>query len=307
MSDVREIRMHIKSVQDTEKVTSAMHMIASTKLMKAKQDLGNTRPYFDAIEKEIKRVLRINREFESRYFYPVDKNEIDHQIGNAYLIITADKGLAGSYNQEIIRLAEQLIINHGPGKRFVVGEYGRKFYKSRNIRFEEGFVYSAQNPTTAEAREIAGKLLHLFNAGEVAKLYVVYTDFTNGLNQMVTFSRLLPFHRGDFETDAESVKIAESFEFYPSIEEVLDNIVPSYVSGFIYSAMIDSYCSELNARMNAMDEANRNAEEILNDLRVAYNHARQNKITQEITEITAGAAALRKKQKKVKTNDRKDS
>ena len=295
MATTKEIKNRIKSVKDTQKITNAMYLIASTKLRKAKGELDRTRPYFTALQDEIKRIFRTSEEVESKYFYP-PTGEHDLPGSYGYLVITADKGLAGAYNQNVIKKALELMDEHKNPKLFVVGEYGRHYFTSHKIPIEQSFLYTAQNPTISRARVISSILLDLFNRGELAKIFVVYTDMQGAIDSEALATRLLPFHRADFIVpDNHEEKIKVPFEFQPSMETVLDNVVPSYVTGFIYSALIDSFCSEQNARMNAMDSANRNAQKLFDELSLQYNHIRQGTITQEITEVAAGAKSMKRK------------
>ncbi len=295
MATIKEIKNHINSVKDTQKITNAMYLIASTKLRKAKSELDLTRPFFKALQEEIKRIFRTSENVESKYFYPVTgEHELPGSYG--YLVITADKGLAGAYNQNVIKEAVRLMKEHHDPKLFVVGEYGRHYFTSHNIPIEKSFLYTAQNPTIHRAREISDILLNLFNQGELAKIFVIYTDMQGAINSHACSTRLLPFHRAQFIVpDSHEKEIKTPFEFVPSMEVVLDNIVPSYVTGFIYSALIDSFCSEQNSRMNAMDSANRNAQKLLDELSIQYNHIRQSAITQEITEVSSGAKSMKRK------------
>ena len=183
-------------------------------------------------------------------------------------------------------------------KLFVVGEYGRRFFTQHHIPIERMFLYTAQNPTLDRAREISSLLLEQYDAGLLKKIFVVYTDMENGMHTRARSTRLLPFHRTYFAPPEKEKKITVPFEFQPSVSAVLDGVMHSYFTGFIYSALIDSFCSEQQARMMAMDSANRNAEELLADLSLQYNRVRQTAITQEITEVTAGARAQRKKRRK---------
>lgn len=298
MATTKEIKNRINSVKDTQKITNAMYLIASTKLRKAKTELDLTRPYFNALQTEIKRIFRTSEEMESKYFYPVT-GEHDFSGSYGYLVITADKGLAGSYNQNVIKETLRLMKEHDNPKLFVVGEYGRHYFTSHNIPIEKSFLYTAQNPTIGRARQISNILVDLFDRRELAKIFIIYTDMKGAINSQACSTRLLPFHRAQFVVpDNHEEKIKNPFEFTPSIEAVLNNIVPSYITGFIYSALIDSFCSEQNARMNAMDSANRNARELLAALSVQYNHVRQSAITQEITEVSSGAKSMRKKARK---------
>jgi len=294
MSGTKEIKTHMQSVQETRKITNAMYLIASTKLRKARQELDNTRPYFEALRGEIRRIFRTTSSVDSRYFYP---NDEDFPISDGYgcLVITADKGLAGSYNQNAIREAMRLLDEHPGMKLFVVGEYGRRFFTQRKIPIEHSFLYTAQNPTMARAREISALLLDGFDRGELKKIFMVYTDMANAMSFQARSTRLLPFHRPHFEgPEPPDEREHPDFEFLPDVRSVLDSMMPSYVSGYIYSALIDSFCCEQQARMTAMDNANQNAEKLLADLSLEFNRVRQAGITQEITEVSAGAKAQRK-------------
>lgn len=297
MANTKEIKNRINSVKDTQKITNAMYLIASTKMRKAKSELDQTRPYFSALQGEIKRIFRTAKDVESKYFYPADGSPAPDETYGV-LVITADKGLAGAYNQNAIKEAQKLLSDHPDTKLFVVGEYGRQFFLQHHIPIERSFLYTAQNPTMQRAREISTLLLDLFDRGVLDKIFVVYTDLKNGLAAEAVSTRLLPFHRTQFATSPKEKVVTVPFEFFPSIGAVLDNVMYSYVSGFIYSALVDSFCSEQNARMTAMNSANQNAEKILDDLSVQYNRVRQAAITQEITEVSSGAKAQKKKRMK---------
>ena len=297
MAGTKEIKAHIGSIQETRKITSAMYLIASTKLRRARQELDNTRPYFEALRGEIKRIFRTANDVDSRYFFPVGD---DTPLAGTYgcLVITADKGLAGAYNQNAIREAMKLLEQHPDTKLFVVGEYGRRFFIQRGIPIEHSFLYTAQNPTMARAREISALLLDGYDQGALRQIFVVYTDMAGAMSFQARSTRLLPFHRTYFAPPAGERAVTEPFEFLPSVTAVLDSMMGSYVSGFIYSALIDSFCCEQNARMSAMDSANQNAEGLLGELSLQYNRVRQAGITQEITEVSAGAMAQRQKRRK---------
>ena len=300
MAGTKEIKDHIDSVQETKKITSAMYLIASTKLRRARQELDNTRPYFEALRREIKRIFRTvgGEVVDSPYFYPLE-GEAPLDKPNACLVITADKGLAGAYNQNAIKEALKLLDTHPDTKLYVVGEYGRRFFASHGIPIEHSFLYTAQNPTMARAREISALLLDGFENDRLDKIYVVYTDMGNGMDFQAKCTRVLPFHRTHFADSAlVEPPVTTPFEFLPSVQAVLDSMMPSYVSGFIYSALIDSFCCEQQARMTAMDSANQNAEKLLGELSLEFNRVRQSAITQEITEVSAGARAQRKKHEK---------
>ena len=303
MASTREIKDRIESVRQTQKITSAMYLISSTKLRRAREDLEHTRPYFTALQAEIKRIFRTSSDIHSRYFYPPNEDDIK---GGPYacLVITADKGLAGAYNLNAVKETMAVLADHPGCKLFVVGEYGRHYFAQHHIPIEQSFLYTAQNPTLQRAREISAILLEGFNRGDWKKIYIVYTDMASALASTAKSTRLLPFHRAHFASTDEDHS-SDSFEFVPDMVTVLDNMVESYVSGFIYSALIDSFCSEQNARMTAMDAANENAQRLLDELSLQYNRVRQSAITLEITEVSAGAKAQRHK-REAAASTRKD-
>ena len=296
MAGTKEIKTHMDSVLETRKITNAMYLIAATKLRRARQELDNTRPYFEALRGEIKRIFRTANGVDSRYFFSPGGATVEEGTYGC-LVITADKGLAGSYNQNAIRQALKLLEEHPDTKLFVVGEYGRRFFDHRGIPIEHSFLYTAQNPTMARAREISALLLEQFDRGDLQKIFVVYTDMESGVSFQARSTRLLPFHRNYFAAPRTG-ELVEWVEMVPSPTAVLENMIQSYVSGFIYSALIDSFCCEQNARMMAMDSANQNAEKLLGGLSLQFNRVRQSAITQEITEVSAGAKAQRQKRGK---------
>ena len=298
MASTSEIRRRIGSVRQTQKITHAMYLISQAKLRKAKQDLSNTRPYFDALQTEIGRVFNADSSIESRYLMPEDANARPLPGVAACLLITADKGLAGAYNQNAIRQAQQFLAANEGAVLYVVGEYGRRWFSQRGIPIEKSFLYTAQNPTLQRARQISELLLERYDAGEINAVHVIYTDMKNGLEATVRQAQLLPLHRERFSTAKADTAGGSTFEFVPNAAAVLDNAVRSCLTGFIYSALVDSFCSEQSARMTAMNAADQNAEDLLKDLSVQYNRARQAAITQEITEVSAGERAQRSKKEK---------
>ena len=298
MASTSEIRRRIGSVRQTQKITHAMYLISQAKLRKAKQDLSNTRPYFDALQNEIGRVFNADSSVESRYLEPAQPAAREEVLRPACLLITADKGLAGAYNQNAIRQAQQYMADHPDTVLYVVGEYGRRWFSQRNIPIEKSFLYTAQNPTLGRARQIAELLLERYDAGEINAVVVIYTDMKNGLEAVVRQAQLLPLHRERFAAAAANTAQDDVYEFIPSPNAVVNNAARSCLTGYIYSALVDSFCSEQSARMTAMNAADQNAEELLKDLSVQFNRARQAAITQEITEVSAGERAQRSKKEK---------
>ena len=298
MASTSEIRRRIGSVRQTQKITHAMYLISQAKLRKAKQELDNTRPYFQALQTEIGRVFNADSTIESRYLIPADPNTKPLPGVPACLLITADKGLAGAYNQNVIRQGQQLMAEHPGTALYVVGEYGRRWFAQRGVPVEKSFLYTAQNPTLDRARHIAELLLDRFDAGEINSVWIIYTDMKNGLEATVHQAQVMPLHRERFHAATAATAGDAVYEFVPSAKAVLDNAARSCLTGYIYSALGDSFCSEQSARMTAMNAADQNAEELLKDLSVQFNRARQAAITQEITEVSAGERAQRSKKEK---------
>ena len=292
MSEINEIKNRIKGVAATQKITNALYLISSAKVRKAREELEKTSPYFRGIRKEIKSIFKTVDHIESKYFYPENDHMQDAPCG--YLVITADKGMAGAYNHNVIKRVENEIKKHENSKLFVVGDLGREYLSAKGYNVAEDFSFGALRPTLAVARKIADILLDGFVNGDYSKLFILYTDMADG-GIIIKSTRILPFHTAEFI--AEKDKIKEEFEFVPSREVVLDNLVPSYVCGYVYSSLVDSYCVEQNARLVAMKSASDNASSILSDLSREFNHARQNEITTEITEVSSGAKFQRRKKK----------
>jgi F-type H+-transporting ATPase subunit gamma len=300
MAGTKESKNRIKSVADTQKITNAMYLISSTKMRKARKEAEGSRPYYALMKRETRRMFAVNNDFKSIYF---DSAVDDEKRGgrNGILVITADKGLAGAYNQNIVRETDALIAKSNEYKLFVVGDHGWRFFRSHGYNVEESFTHSMNEPSLAMARNIMSEIIHDFDRGSFDRLYVCYTEYEGGMSPgLATHYRLLPFDRDDFvpegvETDKTDASMI--FEYEPDVKTVLEAIIPSYLTGYIYSALVNSYSSEQNARMMAMDSANENASELLDALSLEYNHLRQNAITQEITEVSSGARSLKKKRK----------
>ena len=293
MAGAAEIKMRINSIAETKKVTDAMNMISSVKMRKARRELESTTPYFDKVRLEIGELLHYIPENNDRYFRILDPDGIQ---GRALLLITSDKGLSGSYNQMAIRTALERIEKYPDSVPFVIGEYGRQAFLSRKISVAQDFNYAAAFPTIWEARKICAQLLELYDNDRVDEIDIIYTHYKVGRSGECRINTLLPLDMTPFY-DGNEFEIAQGKQYYPDPATVLDGIVPSYLTGFIYSALVDSYCSEQEARMTAMSSAGKNAEEMLKKLKIQYNGIRQAAITREMTEIAAGAKALKEKRK----------
>lgn len=296
MANIKEIRDRINSVNDTRKITNAMYLISSTKLRKAKKMLDETEPFFFATQAMISRVVRHLPEGVENVFLE-SRSEIPEQDRRrGYIVFTDDKGLAGAYNHNVIKLAEEHILNDGnKWKLFVIGEVGRYHFLSKNMDVEESFMFTSQNPTLHRARKIAAEILDYYTRREIDEFYCIYTTVHSNVCE-TRFEKLLPL---DIITNIRKEKPAigtmlEEFLMEPSPSAILDNIVPNYVTGYIYGALVEAFCSVQSSRMMAMDSANKNAAKMLDALQRTYNRQRQAMITQEITEVASGAKALKR-------------
>lgn len=294
MANAREIQGRMKSIKDTMKITNAMYMVSSSKLQKARRDLKNIEPFFYLIQDSLAKILDAAPEAGNRFFDTRDfKSKKDKTVG--YLVITADKGLAGAYNHNVIKLAEKLAENEEKGMLFVVGQLGRHYFESKSIPIDYNFNYTAQNPTMNRARHIAGVLSKLFLENKIDEVYVVYTRMVNSMTVEATSQKILPLEKGSIKMqENELVEKYENAAFLPDAQTVFNKIVPDYLTGFIFGALVESYCSEHNARMMAMQTATDSAKEMIRDLSIQFNRARQAAITQEITEVVGGSKASNK-------------
>lgn len=297
MANIREIQDRIKSINDTKKITNAMYLISSSKLKRAKKSLSDTEPYFFALQSSIAKILEHtdSTQVRQKYFEEgMTKPEAERK--KAYIVVTADKGLAGAYNHNVIKIAEKEIEKHPNSKIYIIGQVGMHYFEHRNVEFGHSFKYTIQNPTLSRARSIAETLLDSYLRDKVDEVYIIYTKMINSISSEAEMLKLLPMDKGDFKTD-ELLETGErtEYEFMPSSDVVFDTIVPNWLSGLVYGALVEAYCSEQNSRMMAMQSSTDNANEMLRDLNVVYNRVRQAAITQEITEVISGAKAQKSK------------
>lgn len=295
MANAKEIKNRMNSIKDTQKITNAMYLIASTKLRKAKMSLFETYPYFEFLRNEAQKILSNISDVESKYILPndIDESELDNNGKTAILCISADKGLAGAYNSNIIKETLKLIDSHKDYTLYVIGEYGKNYFKKHRFKIDEGFLDVAREPDMDRARRISETLLEKYDNNEISQIYMVYTEFSLDKGTNVHVTRILPFSSSHFDTEELSGDNEEYLEVVPSPNKVLDTIVENYIIGYIYSGIVEGFCAEQNSRMMAMDSANENAKELLSKLNLKYNKIRQSMITQEITEISSGAKSLK--------------
>lgn len=296
MANTKEIKDRINSIKETQKITNAMYLISSTKLRKAKKELENTEPYFYGMQAMTERLSRHISGVNSIYFRNFD-DDPERERTAAFLVITADKGLAGAYNHNVLKLTEEEMSKYKNTKLFVVGELGRKYFENKHIPIDEEFLYTAQNPSLHRSRVITLRLLELYETGQIQELFIVYTIMVSNAEMQPLLHRLLPMK----EAVAMSIPAdvyQEEFQLVPSPEDVIKAVVPNCINGYIFSALVESFCCEQHARMTAMQSANDSANAILHSLNIQYNRVRQAAITQEITEVCSGAKAQRLRKRK---------
>lgn len=296
MANIREIQDRMRSIRDTMKITNAMYMISSTKLRKARKNLEETEPYFFTMQAMLSRILRHLPEIENKYFDLRKKLPVQDRV-TGYIVVTADKGLAGAYNHNVLKLALDKMEAGGKWKLFVVGEMGRQYFTGKGIHINEHFHYTAQNPTLHRARVISGTIMDQFLSGKVDEVELIFTTMKNSIQTEPQVIRLLPLVAEDYIShEMETMGIyQEELTMQPSPEAVMNSVVPDCITGTIYGALVESFCSEQNARMMAMESANKSGSSMLHELSIEYNRVRQALITQEITEVIAGAKAQKKK------------
>lgn len=302
MANMREIRERIDSIKQILKITNAMYLISSSKLKKARKSLDSTEPYFYKLQETINNILEHTPHTRQMYFdqrtnIPAEKRK------KGYIVITADKGLCGSYNHSILKYTEQELEKSPDINNcylFVLGHVGRMYFTSRlknsDKPYVDGeFLYTTQNPTLYRAMEIAQLVLEKFEKHELDEVYVIYTNMVTSNVQEPRMVQLLPFSRRHFGKTADgTLKKLPKASFLPSPEEVMSHLIPNYAKGIIYGAMVEAFCSEQQSRMTAMDAATNSANDMIKELSLMYNRARQAAITQEITEIVGGAESMDK-------------
>ena len=292
MASMSEIRTRISSVQDTMKITNAMYLISSAKLRKAKSGHEKVSPYFNLLQQTIADILQRCPDLEEDFFEETSPRTIpENGKHRTIIVISSDKGLAGSYNHNVFKKVEELIADDSENTLILVGHMAVNYFKNySNVKIDEKHVYPAADPAMYRARDIAEHVIGQFLENEVDEVYVVYTNMINSMSFETETKRIMPLSTKMFE-DVEVGEHLREPVFSPSPEAVIKHVAPNYIKGLIYGAMVESYACEQSARMTAMDNATTNAKDMIRELSLAYNRERQAAITQEITEIVGGASA----------------
>lgn len=284
MASMRDIKRRKSSISSTQQITKAMKLVSTVKLQKAKTRAEQTNPYFNYMFKTVSSMLAKSGNISHPY---LTSGESDKK---AVVVITSNRGLAGGYNSNIVKLITSQDWDKDQLDIYAIGGKGEEALKSKGYNIVESAPHIIEDPTYEDASALCNKVLDAFTDGEVGEIYLAYTHFKNTVTQEPQLIKLLPVEIDEEELSAEESTVMMNYE--PNEEEALNKIIPKYVTSLFYGALVEAHASENGARMQAMDSATSNAEEMISDLTLKYNRARQGSITQELTEIIAGANAI---------------
>ena len=284
MASMKDIKRRRDSIQSTGQITKAMKLVSTVKLQKAKGKAESTKPYSDLMYETICNMLARSGNINHKYLVPGESSK------KAVITITANRGLAGGYNTNLTKLITESGIPKEDIDIVAIGTKGRDYLARRGYNISEDDSDVINEPLYTDARSICDKLLERFAAGAIGEIYLAYTSFKNTVVHEPKLIKLLPV---SVDTDGlSSGEDTTPMNYEPAEDEALNLIIPKYVCSLIYGALIEAVASENGARMQAMDNATSNADEMISDLSLKYNRARQASITQELTEIIAGANAI---------------
>lgn len=287
MASMRDIKRRKGSIQSTQQITKAMKLVSTVKLQRAKANAERSQAYFQSMFQTVNSILARTSGLEHPYLQGGESSK------KAVIVITSNRGLAGGYNSNIAKL----VMNSGMPKEdvlvYTIGRKGKETLQRNGYRIEEDWSDIVEEPAYADAMQLGKVLLQKFADGEIGEIYLAYTKFKNTVSHEPTLIKLLPVEVPEESSEEKEAPVAEAImNFEPEDEEALNLLIPKYVNSLIYGGLVESVASENGARMQAMDSATSNAEEMIGDLTLKYNRARQGSITQELTEIIAGAEAI---------------
>ena len=284
MASMRDIKRRKGSIQSTQQITKAMKLVSTVKLQRAKQNAEKSQTYFHCMYNTVHSILRRTQNLEHKYLKSGESGK------KAVILITSNRGLAGGYNSNVIKLITQGELAKEDLAIYAIGKKGKDAL-AKNYEIKADYSDVIDNPMYTGAMKISKEVLDAFEKGEISEIYLAYTGFKNTVVHIPTLLKLLPVEvPNEEETAQEDDHVLMNFE--PEDEEALNLLIPKYITSLIYGGMIEAIASENGARMQAMDAATSNAEEMIEDLTLLYNRARQSSITQELTEIIAGANAI---------------
>ena len=283
MASMRDIKRRRESIQSTEQITKAMKLVSTVKLQKSRGKAEESKPYFNLMYDTICSMLRKSGSIDHKYL------KAGNSPKRAVITITSNRGLAGGYNNNIVKLVSgDSRLDQKNVTVYAIGRKGKDALSRKGYAVAADYSEVLNEPVYQDAAEITGELLKAFEKNEIGEIYLAYTSFKNTVTHIPTIKKLLPV---EMEDEREKTDLT-LMNYEPDETQVLDAIIPKYMSSLIYGALLEAVASENGARMTAMDSATNNAEEMIEELGLAYNRARQGSITQELTEIIAGANAI---------------
>lgn len=289
MASMREVKRRKESIQSTGQITKAMKLVSTVKLQRAKGRTESSKPYFHHMYEAVTSMLKKTSNMDHPYVNPVS----GEGGKKAIIVITSNRGLAGGYNANIVKLITGSGIKKEDAVIYAVGRKGRDSLARLGYKIEKDYSEVINDPVFRDASDIGATVLEAFTKGEISEIYLAYTVFKNTVSHIPTLIRMLPVDTNAMEMEEESeIDKLTLMNYEPSPEEALEMIIPKYMNSLIYGAFVEAVASENGARMQAMDSATNNAIDMIEELELTYNRARQASITQEITEIIGGANAI---------------
>lgn len=286
MASMRDIKRRKGSIQSTQQITKAMKLVSTVKLQRAKQRAEQSKAYFNCMYETVTSVLAKTGNLNHPYLQKGESGK------KAVIVITSNRGLAGGYNSNVVKLITQGGFKKDELEIYAIGKKGKDALNRNGYHIMEENSEIIEEPSYVDAMAISNKLLGAYAAGEISEIYLAYTGFKNTVVHVPTLLKLLPVEAPAQEQAEKEPESKAMMNFEPEDDEALDMIIPKYVTSLIYGGLVEAVASENGARMQAMDSATSNAEEMIDHLSLMYNRARQGSITQELTEIIAGANAI---------------
>jgi F-type H+-transporting ATPase subunit gamma len=294
MANLRDVRLRMRAIEQTLQVTKAMDLISTAKLRKGRRVLEDTEPYFTRIQKSMYDIVA-GAGYASSEFLGRNRSAGDENCHSAVAVISSDKGLAGGYNAAIFRYVEDLCLRIKNPILLLIGSIGYRHFMHTPHLILENFSFKSKLPEVDDAQEIADYLIAQYLWGMFDEVHIVYTHMHSAIKLLPTEKFILPLRENIMRQELNRIETKKrerhDFVYIPSQEAVFEALVPLYIKGLVYGCMVEAYASEQSARIAAMDEASKNAEEMLGALQIRYNRVRQAGITQEMTEIVSGSSA----------------
>ena len=284
MASMRDIKRRKGSIQSTQQITKAMKLVSTVKLQKARSHAEQSNPYFNHMYQTVTSMLARSGNINHPYLKAGDSNK------KAVIAIASNRGLAGGYNANIVKLITESDMKKEDVEVYMIGRKAKETFVRKGYHVKEDYSDVIESPVYEDAAAISKEVLRAFSDGEIGEIYLAYTHFKNTVSHEPTLIKLLPVEFDEAEIADSDRNLLMNYE--PNEEEALNLIIPKYVTSLLYGALVESVASENGARMQAMDSATSNADEMISDLTLKYNRARQGSITQELTEIIAGAEAI---------------